>query len=104
MKWRLVAEYDVAVGENRTNAIELSQSFRPEVVLLDLGLPPSPGDPTEGLATLSQLLELEPHLKVVIITGQNEKQVALQAIERGAFDFLAKPIEIAELKIVLKRA
>jgi two-component system NtrC family response regulator len=73
------------------------------VALLDLGLPPHPGSPDEGLATLSDLLALDRLAKVVIITGQGEKENALRAIGAGAYDFLSKPVEMDELKFLLKR-
>ncbi len=104
MKWALNQEYEVALGEDRPSALDLCRNLQPDVVLLDLGLPPSPGDPTQGLAALADLLEANAHLKVIIITGQNEKQVALNSVAQGAFDFLAKPVDMAELKIVIKRA
>jgi two-component system NtrC family response regulator len=59
--------------------------------------------PEEGLATLSELLALDRLAKVVIITGQGEKDVALRAIGLGAYDFLCKPVEMDELKFLLKR-
>jgi len=76
----------------------------PLVVLLDLGLPPSPGGPEEGLATLSELIACDRLVKVIIITGQAEKDNALRAIGLGAYDFVSKPVEMEELKILLKRS
>jgi two-component system NtrC family response regulator len=73
------------------------------LVLLDLGLPPHPGDPEEGLATLSDLLALERLARIVVVTGQGEKAVALRAIGGGAWDFLCKPVDMDELKLVVKR-
>jgi two-component system NtrC family response regulator len=73
------------------------------VVLLDLGLPPHASTPDEGLATLSDLLALDGLAKVVIISGQGEKETALQAVGAGAYDFLGKPVEMDELKLLLKR-
>jgi two-component system NtrC family response regulator len=91
------------LAEDRPGAIEKFRSARPAVVLLDLGLPPHPGSPEEGLAALSELLALDRLAKVVIITGQGEKEVALRAIGSGAYDFLCKPVETEELKFLLKR-
>ncbi len=68
-----------------------------------LGLPPHPADPEEGLAALSELLALDRLAKVIVITGQGEKGIALRAIGGGAYDFLAKPVEMEELKFLLKR-
>jgi len=76
----------------------------PDVVLLDLGLPPRPNDTEEGFKTLCDLLSARPTAKIVVITGQGEKENALKAIGEGAYDFLAKPILVDDLKIILRRA
>jgi two-component system NtrC family response regulator len=103
MKWALAKDYEILLAEDRPNAVENFCSNHPSVVLLDLGLPPQPGNPTEGLATLSELLALDRLTKIVIITGQGEKEIALRAIGAGAYDFLSKPVETEELKFLLKR-
>ena len=82
---------------------KLLRPARPLVVLLDLGLPPHPADPEEGLAALADLTALESLTKVIIITGQGEKGNALRAIGAGAYDFMSKPVEMEEVKILLKR-
>jgi two-component system NtrC family response regulator len=76
---------------------------RPQVVLLDLGLPPHPGTPEEGLAALSDMIAQNQHAKIIIISGQSEKTNALQAVGAGAYDFLTKPVEVEELKVILRR-
>jgi len=103
MKWALVKDYDVSLAESRTAAVEAFRTASPMVVLLDLGLPPNPNSPEEGLATLAELLALNPLVKVVIISGQGEKENALRAIGAGAYDFLTKPVDMEELKFLLKR-
>jgi two-component system NtrC family response regulator len=103
MRWALERECEILLAGERTGAMDTFRSARPEVVLLDLGLPPHPNNPEEGLATLSDLLALDPRVKVVIITGQGERGVALRAVGAGAYDFLCKPVEMDELKLLLKR-
>jgi two-component system NtrC family response regulator len=103
MKWALARDYEIFLAEDRPGAMEIFRSIRPSVVLLDLGLPPNPGNPEEGLATLSEVLALDRLAKVVIITGQGEREIALRAIGSGAYDFLCKPVEMDELKFLLKR-
>ena len=103
MKWALTKDYDIVLAEDRASALEAFRSTRPSVVLLDLGLPPSPASPEEGLAILTELQNLDRLVKVVIITGQSEKEIALRAIGAGAYDFLCKPVEMEELKYLLKR-
>ena len=103
MKWALVNDYEILVAENRDSAVEIFRTELPPLVLLDLGLPPQPGIPEEGLAALSDILAVDRLAKVVIITGQGEKEVALRAIGAGAYDFLCKPVEMEDLKFLLKR-
>ncbi|HEU5397151.1 MAG TPA: sigma 54-interacting transcriptional regulator, partial [Verrucomicrobiae bacterium] len=104
MKWALAKDYEVLLAEDRPQAIETFHTHHPAVVLLDLGLPPKADAPDEGLAALSELLAADRSAKVVVITGQNEKEIALRAIGAGAYDFLSKPVEMEELKFLLKRA
>ena len=59
---------------------------------------------TEGFQLLDEILERDKDAKVVVITGQEERNHALDGIAKGAYDFFYKPIEIEELKVVLKRA
>ena len=53
MKWALAEDYEVLLAQDRAGAIEAFQQHHPLVTLLDLGLPPRPNEPDEGLATLS---------------------------------------------------
>jgi two-component system NtrC family response regulator len=103
MKWALAQDYEVLLAEDRASAIESFKFDRPWVVLMDLGLPPQPNSPEEGLAAMSELIALDRLLKVVVITGQEEKEVALNAVGTGAYDFLCKPVDMEQLKFLLKR-
>jgi two-component system, NtrC family, response regulator len=103
MKWALGQDYEVLVAEDRIAALQAFDSFQPMVIILDLGLPPCVNQPTEGLATLSGVLAADRNTKVIIISGQEEKDNALQAVGAGAYDFLGKPIQIEELKLLLRR-
>src|SRR5689334_17882404 len=103
MKWALAHEYEVFLAEDRATALETFQAQRPPVALLDLGLPPHPNTPEEGLAALSEMLGQDSLAKIIIISGQGEKDNALRAIGTGAYDFLTKPVELEELKVILRR-
>ncbi len=103
MKWALAGDYEIILAQDRPAAVAQFKETRPHVVLLDLGLPPHPANPQEGLAALSELLAIEPATKIVIVSGQGEKENALKAIGAGAYDFLGKPVEVEELKLLLKR-
>jgi two-component system NtrC family response regulator len=103
MKWGLAEEYEIVQAFDRPSALERFSIHKPLVVLLDLGLPPHPNAPDEGLSTLSEILEIEPKTKVVIASGQGERENTLQAIGSGAYDFMSKPIDMDELQLLLKR-
>src|SRR4030043_553783 len=104
MKWALAQDYEIFLAEDRPCALEIFIKERPPVVTLDLGLPPYPGEVKEGFLVLTEMLSQDRLVKVVIITGQGEKDHALKAVGEGAYDFFCKPIQIEELKVVLSRA
>ena len=103
MKWALAKEYEPQTASDRAGALAAFTSYRPAVTLLDLGLPPRPNEAEEGLAVLSALLGLDPLAKVIIISGQGDRQNALRAVGAGAYDFLCKPVDMDELRLLLQR-
>ena len=103
MKWALSQDYEVHFAEDRKGALEAFEANSPAVTLLDLGLPPRPNECDEGLAALSEILAVDSTAKVIIISGQSEKQNAIEAVGAGAYDFLCKPVEMEELRLLLRR-
>lgn len=103
MRWSLGNDYEIIQAGNREGAIKQFQEHLPAVVLLDLGLPPKPNLVDEGMATLAEIVQISPKAKVIIISGQGERENALQAIGQGAFDFMSKPVDTDELQLVLQR-
>jgi two-component system NtrC family response regulator len=103
MKWALAAEYDVVAAGDRTAAVSAFMANRPTATILDLGLPPLPNGPDEGMSVLSGLLAIDPLAKVIIVSGQGDKQNALRAVGTGAYDFLCKPVDMDELRLLLQR-
>lgn len=104
MKWGLIQDYNVLLSQDRQSAMEVFKKERPSLVTLDLGLPPQPDDVEEGLRVLAGILEQDSLAKVIIITGHDDKEHAISAIARGAYDFLTKPIQLDELRVILRRA
>ncbi|WP_304298768.1 PEP-CTERM-box response regulator transcription factor [Chromatium okenii] len=96
--------FEVQIAGNRTEAMILMRRFRPRVVTLDLGLPPDPGGVTEGLATLTEILQFAPETKVIMVTGNDDRRNAVAAIGLGAYDFYLKPIDAEVLTLVVERA
>lgn len=103
MKWALAQDYEVFLAGNRERAGQIFRREKPPLVTLDLGLPPHPNSNVEGLRTLSELLAEDPFAKIIIITGQDDKENAIKAIGAGACDFFCKPIVMSEVKLVLQR-
>ena len=85
LKWSY-EDFEVFCASNRAEALALVRSEEPDVVTLDLGLPPDPDGTSEGFATLDEILRLKPDTKVVVASGHNAKESALQAISAGAWD------------------
>lgn len=104
MKWALAQDYEVLLAEDRPSAAAVMRKEKPAVVTLDLGLPPLPAGVEEGFAVLDEILNEHGQTKVIIVTGRGEKENALRAVEKGAYDFFYKPIQLDELKVVLHRA
>ena len=103
LKWSY-EDFEVFCASNRAEAIALMRLEEPDVVTLDLGLPPDPDGTTEGFATLDEMLRLKPDTKIIVASGHNAKESALHAISAGAWDFYQKPVDIDELHLIVKRA
>ncbi|MFZ3289744.1 MAG: PEP-CTERM-box response regulator transcription factor [Telluria sp.] len=103
LRWSLDA-YDVLVAGEREGALAQVRRHQPAVVTMDLGLPPDPDGASEGLATLQQVLLHAPDTKVIILSGNQERNHALKAIGMGAYDFHQKPFDVDMLTLVVERA
>ena len=103
LKWSY-EDFEVFCASNRAEAIALMRLEEPDVVTLDLGLPPDPDGTSEGFATLDEMLRLKPDTKIIVASGHNAKESALHAISAGAWDFYQKPVDIDELHLIVKRA
>ena len=104
MKWALAEEYEVFEAEDFASAMELFETHRMPLVTLDLGLTSDPNGVEEGFRLLDEILRFQRETKVIVITGQEQREHALRAISVGAYDFFNKPIQLDELNVVLRRA
>lgn len=104
MKWGLSKGYDILQALDRPSAIEQFNKSKPLVVTLDLGLPPDENDSSEGLSCLREILKEAPYTKVIIVSGNDDRENALKAIQMGAYDYYLKPVEMSELKVIIQRA
>ena len=96
--------YEVLVASDRAAAIDLLRAEEPDVVTLDLGLPPDPDGVSEGFAALAEILALKPDTKIIVASGHGARESALKAIADGAWDFYQKPIDIDALGLIVERA
>jgi two-component system NtrC family response regulator len=103
LKWALEG-YQLITAGDRPGAIDAMRQHAPKVVTLDLGLPPNVDEPSEGLAALESILAMAPLTKVIVVTGNDERPYAVEAIAKGAWDFCSKPMDAETLKIVIARA
>jgi two-component system, NtrC family, response regulator len=97
-------DYDVLTASDRESALAQVSSAEPPIITLDLGLPPDPDGGSEGLAILEKIHQISPHSKVIIMTGNEERDYALKAIALGAYDFYQKPIDAETIRLIVSRA
>ncbi|QSP93697.1 PEP-CTERM-box response regulator transcription factor [Marinobacter salinisoli] len=104
MRWCFSDDLEVTVASDRDSALTALRRVEPDVVTLDLGLPPDPGGATEGFSLLEEILRLSPTTKVIVVTGREDKENAVKAIGMGACDFYQKPLDADILTFVVNRA
>ncbi len=103
IKWSLDRFESVTASDRETALVQLRR-FNPSVVTMDLGLPPDADSVSEGFKLLDQMLDIDPNLKVIVLTGQNDQAHALRAVALGAYDFQAKPFDPEVLALTIERA
>jgi len=103
LKWSF-DDFDVYTADNRINALAKVEEYHPSVVTLDLGLPPDEAGESEGFAILSEILQIAPETKVVIVSGSANPCSATRATDSGAFEYYSKPVQINKLKLIIERA
>ena len=104
LKYALRDDFTLLFAEDRGSALTTLRAEHPELVSLDLGLPPHPDAAEEGLKALDEIMKAAPYTKVVVLTGNGDRENAIRAVQLGAFDYHLKPIQLNELKVVLQRA
>lgn len=103
LRWAL-EEYEVVLAQDRESAIAQARRHQPPVIIMDLGLPPNPDETTEGMRLLAEISAAAPDTKVIVLTGQHDRENAMKCIGMGAYDFYAKPVEPEILSLTVQRA
>ncbi len=102
-KWNF-ENYETLIAGDRESAIALLKNNAPSVVLLDLGLPPDPDGTTEGFMALNEILSINPMTKIIVASGHEARESAINAISNGAYDFYQKPVDADEIGLIVERA
>ncbi|HOM18322.1 MAG TPA: response regulator [Thermoguttaceae bacterium] len=89
--WEVAGE----AGDGR-EAVEKYQQLRPDVVTMDIVMPE-----TNGIQALEEILEFDPHARVVVVSALNQTRMISEAIRKGAHDFIAKPFLPEQLQNTL---
>lgn len=91
-------QYDVEYALNGTDALQIAENFKPNIILLDLKM-----NDESGLQLIEPLLEKSPHSKIIMLTGYGSIPTAVEAMKRGAANYLSKPIESKALVEMIRK-
>ncbi|HEY7697370.1 MAG TPA: response regulator, partial [Vicinamibacteria bacterium] len=91
--------FSTDVAADGAEGLSKAKDFRPQVIIADLVMPRM-----DGLGLLSGLEEDLDHLAVVMLTAKGSIATAVEAMKKGAFDYLTKPVDTHQLRQVLDRA
>src|SRR5689334_17371157 len=104
LHWALVDRHRVLEAEARAEAVEILGREAVDVCICDLHLPPDLDGIEEGLAVVEAARAARPAVPVVVITGGDSRQAALEAIRRGAYGFFEKPFDEEEVSHIVAQA
>jgi DNA-binding NtrC family response regulator len=105
LSFALAGDYEISLAPDRAGAIALLRDgLRPDIALIDLGLPPVAHLPNEGFKLIGDMLAHMPGVRILVLTGQNEESNARRARALGAADLVPKPCEPDFLRAALARA
>jgi two-component system NtrC family response regulator len=96
--------YEVEIAGDAESALAALEQHHPPVVTLDLGLPPEADGTAVGFSLLEDILLQAPHTKIIVVTGNNDREHATRSVALGAYDFFYKPIDADMLEMIVNRA
>ncbi len=104
MRWALAEHYEVVTAHTPAQVLAAYAAHAPELVLLDLNYNQAATAENEGLVLIEKILAHAQPVKIIVVTGNQEREVARAALRAGAHDHLLKPINLDELRVLLQRA
>jgi two-component system NtrC family response regulator len=103
INWAFANDYILLQAAHYSEALKLAKAEKPDVVTLDIALT-ALADDLSGIKLLKEFLLIDPYMKIIMVTGNEEKAAALESVKLGAYDYYQKPIDLDELKLIVKRA
>lgn len=94
----LQEEYDIETYQNGEDGMEALREREPDVLILDLRLPGM-----GGLEILRKIEEDMPNLHVIMVTAHKDVDSAVEAMKRGAYDYIIKPFDLEEIKVLIEK-
>ncbi len=91
-------DFDLRTAENGSHGVSLIEEYHPDLVFVDLKMPG-----ISGFEVLEKIQEIDPTIVTIVITGYATIGSAVEAMQRGAFDFLPKPFTPDELRLITRR-
>jgi len=91
--------FQITTASRGDEALEILDKVRPAIVLLDLKMPGM-----DGMEVLQRLREIDTAILVIVITGYATVETAIQAMKQGAYDFIPKPFQPDQLRLIVNRA
>ncbi len=91
--------YEVSIAENGLEGLVAVKSNKPDVVFCDIKMPKM-----EGIEVLERIKEIAPEISVIMISGHGTIDTAIEAIKKGAYDFIEKPLDLNRILITIKNA
>lgn len=90
--------FEVAEAADGNQALAKYREFKPDGVLLDITMPE-----LDGLATLKELIKMDPGARVAMVTAMGQQSMVMEALKSGARDFIVKPFEAERVLAAVKK-
>ncbi len=104
LRWALEGDFAVRLAHTPEQILAACARHKPDLMLLDLNFNKTVTDGKEGIDLVQKILGKQTPAKIIVMTGNQERELARKAISAGAHDHLLKPVDVDELKVLLRRA
>ncbi|HAN10052.1 MAG TPA: two-component system response regulator [Clostridiales bacterium] len=88
----------IAEGSNGLEAIDLAMKEQPDIMTLDITMPE-----LDGISAISRILEVSPNTKIIMVSAMGQQGMVIDAIKKGAKDFVTKPFEKSRVLQAIKK-